>query len=409
MSSNHFFLQFALVLLIGGLWQPLVHAQVINDAGELVIAGGRNQSLGRNLGNQAIVDETSARISTIHGDGPGVWAYEWRLLGEIYEKRGDKLATAGKTAEALETYNQAMDIYNHGYLPDNYTAAERKSFYRFRDLKLKMNQYLETPFEIVKIPFEGHEIIVHLYSPKGVSKPPLVLYTGGVDGSKERTEPMSQVLAATGIAMAAFDLAGTGESMDWFARPDSHKLHMRIFDYFIETGAYDAERLGLWGGSFGGYYAIRMAADDKRLKAVVNYCGLVHSAFQVPPEAMQAALKSRTGALLRSSLRRMGFDPDNLDVDEFDKFYKAQPFSLIDAGVVGTGKKTIHTPMLIINGGRDDVVSLEDMKLVEAAASNGEMWILGTDPHCAPRYKKIAIPQATAWLVDQLMGQDPTP
>jgi len=407
MSFYRVFLRTAVLILVGGLWQSASQAQVINDAGELVIAGGRNQSLGRHLNNQAIVDETSARIRTIHGDGPGVWAYEWRLLGEGYEKRGDNLAAAGKEDEAFETYDQAMAIYNHGYLPDNYTEAEKKSFYHFRDLKIKMNQYLDTPFEIVRVPFEGHEIVVHLYSPKGVKKPPLVLYTGGVDGSKERAEPMSQLLPAAGIAMAAFDLAGTGESMDWYARPDSHKLHMRIIDYFAETGNFDMQRLGLWGGSFGGYYAIRMAADDKRLKAVVNYCGLVHSAFQVPPEAMPAALKSPTGPLLRSSLRRMGFDPDNYDVEEFARFYRANPFSLIDGGVVGTGKKTIHAPMLIVNGGRDAVVSQDDMKLVEAAASNSEMWVLGTDPHCAPRYKSVALPQATGWLVEQLMGTSP--
>lgn len=196
--------------------------------------------------------------------------------------------------------------------------------------------------------------------------------------------------------------------MDWLARPDSHKLHKRLIDYFAATGKFDVERIGLWGGSFGGYYAIRMAAEDKRLKAVVNYCGLVHSAFQIPPEAMSVALKSRTGPLLRSAMRRMGFDPDG-DLAPFSKFYEAYPFSLVDAGLVGTGKKTIHTPMLSLNGGRDDVVSLADMKMVEAATSQGEMWILGTDPHCAPRYAQIVQPQAIGWMVEQLLDANPTP
>lgn len=397
-----------LILCLGALWQPLSWAQVVNDEGELVIAGGRTESLGRLLQDQAIVDETAARIKTIHGDGPGVWAYEWRLLGEKYEKRGDELAAKKQEDAAFEAYGQALGLYRSGYLPDNYSDAERKSFTRFRDLKLKMNQYLETPFEVVRVPFEGHEIVVHLYSPRGVKNPPLVIYTGGTDGSKEQAEPMSQMFPAAGIAMAAFDLAGTGESMDWLARPDSHKLHKRLIDYFAATGKFDVERIGLWGGSFGGYYAIRMAAEDKRLKAVVNYCGLVHSAFQIPPEAMSVALKSRTGPLLRSAMRRMGFDPDG-DLAPFSKFYEAYPFSLVDAGLVGTGKKTIHTPMLSLNGGRDDVVSLADMKMVEAATSQGEMWILGTDPHCAPRYAQIVQPQAIGWMVEQLLDANPTP
>lgn len=394
--------------LANGILAPVVTAQVISDSGELVIAGGRNQSLGRHLKNQALVDETASRIKSISGDGPGVWAYEWRLLGEEYEKRGDKLAEEGKPEEAFAAYGQAMSLYRHGYLPDNFTPAERKSYGRFRDIKLKMNEYLDTPFEVVRVPFEGHEIVVHLYRPQGVEKPPLVIYTGGVDGSKENAEPMSQLLPEAGIAMAAFDLAGTGESMDWLARPDSHKLHKRLIDYFSETGNFDNTRIGLWGGSFGGYYAIRMAADDPRIKAVVNYCGLVHSAFQIPPQAMKAALQSETGPLLRSSLRRMGFDPDDFDVDEFMEFVIADPFSLLDAGVVGTVKETIDVPMLIVNGGRDAVVSMDDMKLVEAEASQSEMWVLGIDPHCAPRYSQIVQPQAVTWLVEQLMADDPS-
>lgn len=397
-----------IILCLSALWLPPSWAQIVNDAGELVIAGGRMESLGRHLQNQAAVDETVSRIKTIHGDGPGVWAYEWRLLGETYEKRGDELSEQGRLDEAFKTYGQALAIYKTGYLPDNYSEAERKSFNRFRDLKLKMNPLLETPFDVVKVPFEGHEIIVHLYSPKGVEKPPLVIYTGGTDGSKEQAEPMSQMFPAAGIAMAAFDLAGTGESMDWLARPDSHKLHKRLIDYFLATGKFDAERVGLWGGSFGGYYAIRMAAEEPRLKAVVNYCGLVHSAFQIPPQVMPMALQSRKGPLLRSAMRRMGFDPDG-DLAAFSRFSASSPFSLVDAGLVGTGEKTIHIPMLSVNGGRDDVVSLADMKMVDAATSQGEMWILGTDPHCAPRYAEIAQPQAIGWMVEQLLDQSPTP
>lgn len=387
---------------------PQAFAQTMSLDGELMVSDGRVAGLIAATSNRPIVETTLTKIKDIRGDGPGVWSYEWRLLGEYFESLGDKHAEEKQREDALKNYKSAMAIYGMGYLPGNYTVSERKSYERFRDIALKLNRHLTYPFKVVNIPFEGKNIVVHLYNPVGVKNPPLVLYTGGTDGSKEKSYTTTQTLAAKGFAVAAFDLAGTGESMGWHARPDSHKLHKRILDYFERKRDFDFSRVGLIGGSFGGYYAVKMAAEDKRLKAVINHCGLVDSAFRVPVEAMPKVLRTPAGAMIYSAIRRMGFDPElllegKLDPEKLDEFRQiAESFSLVAQGVVGSGAKKISTPMLIVNGTRDPVVSMRDIKLVEDVAINSETWLMGQASHCAPNYMAVAKPDMLNWLIEQL-------
>ncbi|MBU3004252.1 alpha/beta hydrolase family protein [Paraglaciecola arctica] len=399
--------------VFGAMFSLLVLPQVSAIEGApppgSVLSKSRLDGLVAKLGDREIAENTVAKVKGIVGDGPGVWSYEWRLLGEQYEAKAAAELKKGDKDAALENYHKALAVFRIGYLPGNFTPAERRSYDGFRRMAAKINEHLEFPFEELRIPFEGKEIVVHLYKPKGVKKPPFVLYTGGTDGSKEESYMTTQILGSKGVAVVAFDLAGTGESMAWNARPDSHKLHKHILDYFEKTDEYDFSRVGLIGGSFGGYYALKMAAEDDRLSAVINHCGLVHSAFDIPTQALPSVLRTSPGTMVYSAIRRMGFDPEyiaipgNANTEKGKKFSEvANSFSLVNQGIVGTGKETISVPLLIVNGSRDPVVSMDDIKLVEDAATNSETWILGRASHCAPNYMAIAKPDMMDWLLDKL-------
>lgn len=396
------------ILLLGMLLFPMSAGFAAEQQTQLLIPEGRVEGLIKATGNRAIVETALAKINSLTGDGPGNWSYEWRTLGEYYESLGDRYAKRNNRIEAQKAYKNAQAFYRFGYLPENHSPAERASYTKFRDIMFKINDYLDYPFEVVKIPYDGNHIIVHLYRPNGVKRPPLVLYTGGVDGSKESGYSATQSLPDYGIAVASFDLAGTGESNEWLAAPDSHKLHKRILDYFQKKRQFDFDRVGLIGGSLGGYYAIQMAAEDKRLKAVINHCGLVHSSFMVPTEQIRHVMENTTqGDMFRSMFRRMGLDPETYDfeADVAKGESIGAKFSLVNRGIVGTGKKTITTPILIVNGGRDKVSTIADMKLVADASTDSEMWTLGLAPHCAPLYMEMAYPDMVKWLVEKLNGE----
>jgi len=386
--------------------EPTLLHEMLNDKGRL-------GTIVRATNSNTIVEMTKDRITSVatNKQGPGTWGYEWRKLGEYYEIEGDELAKNGSSQEALRAYEAALVIYRLGYLPDNFFKEERLSYDRFKDVMYKINNHLKYPFEVVRIPFEGNEIVVHLYLPKNVpgteGKPPLVLYTGGTDGAKETGAYATQGLAERGIAVASFDLGGTGESMAWYATADAHKIHRRILDYFEAKQQFDYSRIGLIGGSYGGYYALMMAVDEPRLKAVVNVCGLVHSAFNIPATAIEKVMQNPT-ASMRSAMRRLGYDPDNMDFDHFNATIAKSPVSLKDLGYVGTGEKTINIPFLTVNGTRDPIVSMDDFRLIEEATSQGEIWLLGQGLHCAPKYSSVVGPDIINWLDEQLNDTMPS-
>lgn len=256
---------------------------------------------------------------------------------------------------------------------------------------------------------DGHDVTVQLYlPPASESLPGFVLYTGGVDGSKEDGRGPGALYAAAGYATAAFDLVGTGELIDWIATPESYDLHKGILDHYESDPRFDFTRVGTWGGSFGGYYSIGLAENgvEPRLSASINHCGLVSSLFENPPPEFvlrNFVLPTGDGDRPRSFMRRLGFNPDDFVYDDLISVFSA--FSLSIRGVVGAATPTLSVPILTVNGGRDSQLSpISDMKLVNDSAEIGELWILGLAGHCAGDYLGAAEPDMVRWSVCAMEG-----
>ena len=182
--------------------------------------------------------------------------------------------------------------------------------------------------------------------------------------------------------------------------PNLTLCHRRVLDFLEATGDYDFDRVGLIGGSFGGYYAVKMAIDEPRVKAVVSNCGLIHSVFESEADDLERRLESEYGGQARSFMRRVGQDPENPDLEELVETRRG--FSLLRQGIVGGDKKTIKTPLLILNGGRDTLSPISDMKMLEAAAEDAEVWVFGLAGHCGGRYGALFGEDLVQWLVDRL-------
>jgi pimeloyl-ACP methyl ester carboxylesterase len=379
------------------------------DPDPLLVSTGRIDAIAQLIGQDS-VDKTMARITTHYGvEGPGSWGYEWNALGQKLEEKGDKKLGQGKADKALEEYMKAQQVYRLGYLPENFRHDERIAWASFAAIQHKINGLVETPFVEELISVDGHAVTIQLYlPPAGGPTPGFVLYTGGVDGSKESGLDSGRLYAAAGYAMAAFDLQGTGELVDWFATPESFSLHRGILDHYQSDPRFDFSRVGVLGGSFGGYYAIQLAADgiEPRLKASINHCGLVSALFEnIPPEFVlrNFVLPTPDGDRPRSFMRRIGFDPDDFVFDDLVSTFGA--FSLAARGVVGTGSPTLSVPILTVNGGRDSQLSpISDMESVQASAEAGEMWVLGLAGHCADDYMSAARPDMVRWSVCAMEG-----
>src|SRR5262249_60933971 len=76
-----------------------------------------------------------------------------------------------------------------------------------------------------------------------------------------------------GIATLSVDGPGQGEAeYDLAIRPDWEVPGAVIVAALAELPGIDADRIGIWGVSLGGYYAARVASGDAPVRACISLC-----------------------------------------------------------------------------------------------------------------------------------------
>jgi fermentation-respiration switch protein FrsA (DUF1100 family) len=128
---------------------------------------------------------------------------------------------------------------------------------------------------------EGIALVGHLRLPRDPAPAPGIVLTGPFTGVKEQVVGgYARRLTAAGFATLAFDHRGFGESG---GRPGHEDSQGKLADLRAATGmlaahpAVDAGRLAAVGICLGGGYAVRAAAQDPRLRAVVGIAGAYNS------------------------------------------------------------------------------------------------------------------------------------
>jgi hypothetical protein len=124
---------------------------------------------------------------------------------------------------------------------------------------------------------EGIKIAGHLYLPdnyqKGKKRPGIVIGLG-YTGIKEHHVPaIAPFINDAGYIVLAFDYRGFGQSEGhrWRLIPMEQVEDIRSgIDFLIQQPEVDANKIGLFGNSFGGANVIYAAALDKRVKCVVS-------------------------------------------------------------------------------------------------------------------------------------------
>ncbi len=160
--------------------------------------------------------------------------------------------------------------------------------------------------ELVRFPGrDGLPLTGWLYRPAGASGPgPLVLsFHGGPEG-QERPSFRSdyQALVSQGISVLAPNVRGSSGFGKRFVNLDNGALRQgavddiaACVDYVVKTGLADPQRIGITGGSYGGYMTMAgLAAFPDLLAAGANLFGIVNFAtFFRNTEPWMAAI-SRT-------------------------------------------------------------------------------------------------------------------
>jgi len=128
-----------------------------------------------------------------------------------------------------------------------------------------------------QVTFKSHDLSIagNLYLPQGeqAQAAPLIILCHGFCGVKELLLPVyAEEFAKQGYAALTFDYRGFGESEGEAGRLvpalQIEDIHAAI-EWASSQTNIDAERIGLWGSSFGGANAIITASQNSNVKCVV--------------------------------------------------------------------------------------------------------------------------------------------
>ncbi|KAA0079439.1 alpha/beta hydrolase [Mycolicibacterium sp. P9-64] len=203
------------------------------------------------------------------------WCSAWSGAASVHEDLGlealadDRLRSAGAhLSTAAVVYHFAKFVFVRDL---EQMQAAHQAAVRCLDAALP---HLDPPGERIEMPFDGATMYGILRKPVGSSPHPVVICVPGLDSTKEELRATEQLFLERGLATFSVDGPGQGEAeYDLPIRPD-WEVPGRVFvDTLVARDDIDADHIGVWGVSLGGYYAPRFASGDERIKACVSLCG----------------------------------------------------------------------------------------------------------------------------------------
>jgi pimeloyl-ACP methyl ester carboxylesterase len=300
-------------------------------------------------------------MRTLTSLDPDHWAEEWCKIGSTYETKGDARVKAGDgDPELAELYLLGFDACRVGRYPTPNSAGKLAAYHHSLRMFRKAANHFDPPLEIIELPFEGRQLVGYLQLPPGEAKPPVVMHWGGVDGWKEDRLRASRFLMRAGMASLAIDMPGSGENPVLYGDPAAERTYFTWMDYLLQRSELAGGRLGVWGGSFGAYWAARLAfVAAERIKGAVFHGGNIHYGFQ--REWLLPAFTTGGATYLFGAVSLLDARGRAMGTKTLEEFLEAAPhFSLKTMGLLDRPS----APLLGVNGKLDDQAPIEDIYLL---------------------------------------------
>ena len=285
------------------------------------------------------------------------WAAAFSSVAKPYEDKASQAEKAGDAQSAKENYLLAYQYYRLARYPTINSEGKKQAYRKSQEMLFKASRYFDIPIERVEIPFhgksgEGNSIIAYLRVPKTGSAPfPLMVSWGGIDGFKE--EQLNDPALALGLATLAIDGPGVGDS-PLKGSVDAERLFGAVFDWVETQERLDSNRVGIWGYSTGGYWAVKVAYVYKdRIVCAVSQGGPVHYAFE--PEWIQ---QQERGEYAFEFFETIAYAFGMSTYEEWVAY--APKLSLLNQGILDKPS----APLLLVNGIHDSVFPIKDYYLL---------------------------------------------
>jgi hypothetical protein len=342
-------------------------------------------------------------FASIHTKDKDEWAAAFIGVADRYMNEAKSLEKTDP-AKANADYIRAWRLYSFGRWPIPASPGKQRSYEKAIEAFLAHAKFWDPPLEIVKIPFEGKEIIGYLRLPKNAAGPvPLVLAVNGLDSRKEDLSESFSAILPYGVGFLAVDGPGTGQNPIKVSE-NAERMLSRVLDYIATRPEIDKNRVAMHGVSWGAYWATKMAIVERaRLKGASAQSPPTDKFFQ--KDFLMNDLLGNREYLFDQVPALMAIFDNVKTVGEMSEVLPKM--SLVKQGLLGKPM----APMLILAGVKDTQVPISDIYLL---LDKGDVpktaWINPMGGHLGrqvgvwpdPRiFKEVIIP----WLVHALEAE----
>ncbi len=296
-------------------------------------------------------------------------------------ERAPQVIEAVRELLAAITYLQISAF--PGGTPHRLTAY-RRSRRLFDALAAAFSEGLDTVVEQTAIRAGGDVVEAYLCLPATGEPCPLVVVTNGLEGTvQELLVPLLRY-HDSGLGVLVMEMPGSYAYAERMSTA-SERIYRSVIDTVAGDPRVDPGRIGIVGVSFGGYWAARMAAVDRRLVCAVACGAPTDRSFRPKlglPEIIIDALAHVTGATTPVGLLR-----------------RLRSLSL------RAHYGDIAQPLLVINGDHDTLLSTRDSVALAAGARHAELRLYPDDDHCAMGHYREWLDDTQTWLAGHLLDE----
>jgi hypothetical protein len=308
-------------------------------------------------------DDAREALSHINSLDRDEWAAAWSAIGDRYRDQARK--ADGQAAR--EAFFKAFQYYSMARFPTPNSPGKRAAYENAVAAYVDYAKFDLPKLEVVRIPFEGKEIVGYLRLPDGQRPAPLMIMWGGLDFLKEQAaDNLLPIVREDGFAAFTVDMPGTGQAPIKVSAT-AERMYSAIIDYMQTRQEIDPKKIFIWGASWGGYWATKVAVVEKdRIAGAIDQGGPADVYFQ--PEWQMKALGTREYLMDLLAARSAIYE----NVNTLEEFLAIGPkMSLLSMGILDKPS----APLLAFNGAKDTQVPIADLTLLLLHGSIKEAWV----------------------------------
>jgi 2,6-dihydroxypseudooxynicotine hydrolase len=311
------------------------------------------------------------------------WCAAWSARAKVHEDLGRETLKQGYKLSGGEHLVRAGIYYHFAkfvFVQDlkQMKAAHMKAVECYREGV----SLIKPAGERVEIPFDGKKIAGVLRKPSSGKPLPVLIMAPGLDSTKEEIHAYEEPFLARGIAILAIDGPGQGEAE--YEIPicgDYERAAKAVCDWIEKRSDLDAQKIGIWGVSLGGYYSPRAAAYEKRIKACIALSGPFEwdKIWDGLPELTRETFRVRSHSASLEEARR-----------------KTSELTMVDAA------PKITCPIFVVTGRQDRLVPASHAeRLAKSVSGPVELMIVEDGGHNANNRPYRYRSRTADWLADR--------